>query len=126
LTEIGKPGPRLHIAGVKTSLTIPAFRENGKRDPLSHYSPVVSWRPRETENRPENAPAFEAPQRSPREQRMSGRAKQGGNARDERQRRLAEALRLNLRRRKTQERERSAGIEKTADRPERDDKGESD
>ncbi len=56
---------------------------------------------------------------------MSGRAKEGGNARDERQRRLAEALRLNLRRRKTQERERSAGTEKTADRPARDDKGES-
>ena len=56
---------------------------------------------------------------------MSGRAKEGGNARDERQRRLAEALRLNLRRRKTQERERAAGTEKTADRPARDDKGES-
>ena len=56
---------------------------------------------------------------------MSGRAKEGGNARDERQRRLADALRLNLRRRKTQERERSAGAEKTAERPERDKTGES-
>ena len=56
---------------------------------------------------------------------MSGRAKEGGNARDERQRRLAEALRLNLRRRKTQERERSAGADKTADRSERDQTGES-
>ena len=56
---------------------------------------------------------------------MSGRAKAGGNARDERQRRLAEALRLNLRRRKTQERERSAGRDKAADRPARDKTGES-
>jgi hypothetical protein len=56
---------------------------------------------------------------------MSGRAKEGGNARDERQRRLAEALRLNLRRRKTQERERSVGADKTADRPGRDKTGES-
>jgi hypothetical protein len=56
---------------------------------------------------------------------MSGRAKEGGNARDERQRRLAEALRLNLRRRKTQERERSAGAEKTAAGPARDQTGES-
>ena len=56
---------------------------------------------------------------------MSGRAKAGGNAREERQRRLAEALRLNLRRRKTQERERSAGSDKAADRPERDQTGES-
>ena len=57
---------------------------------------------------------------------MSRRAKEGGNARDERQRRLAEALRLNLGRRKTQERERSAGSEKTVDRPERNRTGESD
>ena len=56
---------------------------------------------------------------------MSGRANEGGNARDERQRRLAEALRLNLRRRKTQERERSAGSDKPVDRPERDQTGES-
>jgi hypothetical protein len=56
---------------------------------------------------------------------MSGRAKEGGNAREERQRRLAEALRLNLRRRKTQERERSGGAEKTAARPALDQTGES-
>jgi hypothetical protein len=56
---------------------------------------------------------------------MSGRAKEGGNAREERQRRLAEALRLNLRRRKTQERERSGSAEKTAARPALDQTGES-
>jgi hypothetical protein len=39
---------------------------------------------------------------------MSERSRQGENARSERQRRLAEALRINLKRRKTQQRERSA------------------
>jgi hypothetical protein len=51
--------------------------------------------------------AFEAPQRSARERQMSERSGQSGDARSERQRRLAEALRMNLRRRKAQQRERS-------------------
>jgi hypothetical protein len=38
---------------------------------------------------------------------MSERSGESGDAQSERQRRLAEALRMNLRRRKTQQRERS-------------------
>jgi hypothetical protein len=57
---------------------------------------------------------------------MSGRANEGGNAREERQRRLAEALRLNLKRRKAQSRERSAATAKTAGQSESDRTGESD
>lgn len=52
--------------------------------------------------------AFEVPQRSSIEPAMSERSRQGGDARSERQRRLAEALRSNLKRRKAQQRERSA------------------
>jgi hypothetical protein len=54
---------------------------------------------------------------------MSG-AKEGGNAREERQRRLAEALRLNLKRRKAQSRERSVA-EKVVEPQERGRNGES-
>jgi hypothetical protein len=54
---------------------------------------------------------------------MSG-SKEGGNAREERQRRLAEALRLNLKRRKAQSRERSAA-ENVTEPPERDRNGGS-
>ena len=43
---------------------------------------------------------------------MSERSRQGGDARSERQRRLAEALRMNLRRRKAQQRERHAADER--------------
>lgn len=55
---------------------------------------------------------------------MSGRSKAGGNARAEREKRLAEALRLNLKRRKTQARERSETRD-AADRTARKVKGES-
>jgi hypothetical protein len=42
---------------------------------------------------------------------MSERSRQSGDARSERQRRLAEALRINLKRRKAQQRERSGAPE---------------
>jgi hypothetical protein len=51
-------------------------------------------------------------------------AKEGGNARQDRQRRLAEALRLNLKRRKAQSRERVA-TDKSAERPNHNRTGES-
>jgi hypothetical protein len=50
--------------------------------------------------------AFEPPHRSANQLAMSERSRQSGDARSERQRRLAEALRMNLRRRKAQQRER--------------------
>ncbi len=61
--------------------------------------------------------AIEAPQRSAREQLMSERSGQSGDARSERQRRLAEALRINLKRRKAQQRERSGASEDAAPLP---------
>jgi len=42
---------------------------------------------------------------------MSERSRQGGDPRSERQRRLADALRMNLKRRKTQQRERASKSE---------------
>ena len=42
---------------------------------------------------------------------MSERSRQSGDTRSERQRRLAEALRMNLKRRKAQQRERSGASE---------------
>ena len=55
--------------------------------------------------------AFEAPQRSSRERTMSERSRQSGDARSERQLRLAQALRMNLKRRKEQQRERANASE---------------
>ena len=56
---------------------------------------------------------------------MSGRSRQSGDARSERERRLAEALRVNLKRRKAQQRERSSTSEDAAPPNERNRTGDS-
>jgi hypothetical protein len=63
---------------------------------------VVPFGPRRVEKRLTRTPALEAPQGRSRDPRM------GGDAKGERQKRLAEALRANLKRRKAQQRERLA------------------
>jgi len=55
---------------------------------------------------------------------MSKRSGKSGDPRAERQRRLAEALRANLKRRKTQQRERSASLD-AAEQAERTKTGET-
>jgi hypothetical protein len=69
--------------------------------------------------------AFEAPQRLSRERPMSGRSRQSGDARSERERRLAEALRVNLKRRKAQQRERCRTSEDAAPPDARNTTGDS-